>query len=581
MILLNYHRLNSYLPPEWGGDPSRMFRAADVDGDLEIENAWDLLGIVFSILALCFGTFRTLLDRPCIQFNESYSSLYDCQWVIFGIIISTLILWNLIFLEIQRRQSSRWVKELIGEQAHDTSRIGFGLRFVSNLNVNLAICTISLCELMLLLWGFIQSKSIIAVGQFFTITDTAWLSQAVGVSLIFSILLLVRVCQIYARNEFVYLCYFLFVFTLLIFFCTDWISFIIANEGIAFTLYIFAILQDSRKISVNIVKVGEKYILFGIFASGLLTFGVSLLYASTGLIIFDWKPLWIFGFFETNTVFVVGALLFTVGWFFKVSIVPLHAWIVPVYTYTNDLVVFLFAIYTKTVFVLILVVKFPMFLASTQIQWWLFVCSIGSMIVGTLGALSQVNIKGLLAYSAISNIGLVGLILSYNTSQSVWLAIGYIVCYALTVTNTFITLYGFRNQFDSSTFVRTTYEYQQAMLLSPFAAFCLALAFVGLMGLPPFVLFVFKVLAIFVAVNYWVFLILSSFIVIISVLGVIYYVRLLREIFFYNDVVFETVVERLMFNWSAHSTGNANLVSIMLSFVLVGLTPVIFVLFGS
>ena len=517
-----------------------------------------------------------------VLFEMWMYNYYDCQWLVFGSILCLVLTWNIIFGELQRRQCGEWVRGLMGDklelvELQSSKYQEIALRFMCDLNVNLAICTLILCECMLFCWCF-GPYSVNGMGEFLAVDETVWIMQLIGSCLILGPLVVARLCQVYIRNEFVYLCYFLFLFTLLVFLCTDWVGFIIAAEGIAFSLYVFAILQDSRAINFSIVKASEQYILFGIFASGVLIFGVSIIYGATGLSLFDWMPLWVFGFFETNRLFVVGIMLFLIGWFFKVSMVPLHSWIVPVYTSVNDLIVMLFAIYTKTIFVLILIGKFSVMLSSSVVQWWLFFCGAVSMVVGTIGGLSQVNIKGLLAYSAISNIGLVGLVLSYNTTQAIWLAVGYILCYALTVLSIFIGLFAFRPQFDGSVFLRSVYDYQSSMLLSPMLSLWVVLAFVALMGLPPFVLFVFKVLALFVVINFWLSIVVSMFVVVISVLGIVYYVRLLREIFFYNEVIKHSMVEGLMFNWP-NKAEYVNLFCGILVFLLMSLTIFIFILF--
>ena len=222
-----------------------------------------------------------------------------------------------------------------------------------------------------------------------------------------------------------------------------------------------------------------KFIISSAFSSGLLLFGISLVYGTTGSLDFD-----IIGHMLTGTSLQLFAfILLLSGFAFKISVVPFHLWTADVYEGSPVAVTSYLSVVSKAaiffVFVPILYIVFKP-LAG---HWYnmLFILSILTMVVGNLFAIRQNNLKRLLAFSSISQVGFILVGIS-GCSQAGSASVVY-----------FLLIYVFSNlgafgvvAFISALTGRETIEdYKGLYATNPMLSWVLTIALFSLAGIPP------------------------------------------------------------------------------------------------
>lgn len=220
--------------------------------------------------------------------------------------------------------------------------------------------------------------------------------------------------------------------------------FFLGIEVLSISLYILA---SSDRLNVKSNEAGMKYFLMGSFASGILLFGICLIYGAMGsfdvLEISELSqsaelPIW----------FPIGIVLLTVGMFFKIAAVPFHFWAPDVYEGSPTLTTALMSTLVKvvviaTLYKLLLVMNADI---SETYRTVIVIVSILSMTVGNVMALVQTNVKRMLAFSGISHAGFMLMtVLSLATSANVLLY--YATAYSLAGIAAFsVILYACKNK---------------------------------------------------------------------------------------------------------------------------------------
>jgi NADH-quinone oxidoreductase subunit N len=204
--------------------------------------------------------------------------------------------------------------------------------------------------------------------------------------------------------------------------------FFLGIEVLSIALYILA---ASNRLSLKSNEAGLKYFLMGSFASGILLFGICLIYGAMGS--FDVieiselsqsaeLPVW----------FPIGIVLLTIGMFFKIAAVPFHFWAPDVYEGAPTLTTALMSTLAKVVSIAALFKLLTIMNAdiSPSFQIVIVIISMASMTVGNIMALKQVNVKRTLAFSGISHAGFMLMTLLSTTNAAATLFY-YSCAYAL------------------------------------------------------------------------------------------------------------------------------------------------------
>jgi NADH-quinone oxidoreductase subunit N len=308
----------------------------------------------------------------------------------------------------------------------------------------------------------------------------------------------------------------------------DLIMLYLAIETASIPLYILAgfILADDRS-----TEAGFKYLLFGTLASTIMLYGFSLVFGFAGTTnLYKLAEMLTAGSLSPILAFGVVALVL-VGLGFKVSLVPFHFWAPDVYEGSPTPVAGFLSTASKAagfaVLVRLFFVAFPDFAPS----WTLVVAALSAitMTVGNLLAISQTNIKRLLAYSSIAHAGyaMIGLVAFSQLGATG--VVFYLAAYI--VTN--LLAFGVVMAFSRVTGLENLEDYAGMSRRNPWLALMMLAAFLSLAGMPPFGGFVAKVFvfAAGVQANY-IWLVVVG--ILNSIIGVYYYLNAMKYVYLYR-----------------------------------------------
>lgn len=306
----------------------------------------------------------------------------------------------------------------------------------------------------------------------------------------------------------------------------NFLNFYLGLETISLPIYGLISLESKH----NNLEAAVKYFVVNAIFSGVLLYGLSLIYGATGTLDFND----INNFIQTQhltLLFNVGLLLLIIAILFKLNIVPLHMWVIDVFQGSASPVGMLIATLPKIVTVVILgrMVKEIFFdLISNHWQLLLIAAALLSLIIGNIGAILQDNIKRLLAYSAIGHSGFILLGFVTNISTGIAAANFYTVSYTLMT----IGLFSLILIFSSAGFeLDDIYKLRILYHKHPWLSAMMLLLLWSLAGIPPSLGFYSKFLIIkaLIATNLtWLAIVALVF----SVIGLFYYIRIIKAIFF-------------------------------------------------
>jgi NADH-quinone oxidoreductase subunit N len=299
----------------------------------------------------------------------------------------------------------------------------------------------------------------------------------------------------------------------------------------ALSLYVLAAFQRN---SLRSSEAGVKYFLLGALSSGMLLFGVGLIYGFTGSLDFTVVAQTLAASDMIAPGVVVGLAFILAGLAFKISAVPFHMWTPDVYQGAPTSVTAFFAIVPKIAAMGLLIrVLFEPFAAAYE-SWMqiLYALSLGSMVLGAFAGLVQKDIKRLLAYSSIGNMGYILIGVIAGSPQAMSAVIIYMMIYLAMTIGVFAIVIGMRRN------DRTVSGIDDLAGLSknaPFSAYALAILMFSMSGIPPMAGF-FGKLVIFESAVAQEFYILAILGVITSVVAAYYYLKIIKTMFF-DEVV--------------------------------------------
>jgi NADH-quinone oxidoreductase subunit N len=293
-----------------------------------------------------------------------------------------------------------------------------------------------------------------------------------------------------------------------------------------------------------------KYFVLGAMASGFLLYGLSMMYGATGSL--DLNE--VFKAISTgkvnHQVLVFGLVFIVAGLAFKVGAAPFHMWVPDVYQGAPTAVTLLIGAAPELAAFGIIIRLLVDGLQPLAIDWqqMLAVLAVASLLIGNLAAIAQSNLKRMLAYSTISQMGfmLLGLVAgsdlhgTQNAQAAYSASMFYIVTYVLTTLASFgIILLLAREGFESEEITDLAGLNQR----SPLYAGVMAIAMFSLAGLPPLVGFYAKlaVLQALIASGQAIYIGLAVFAVMTSLVGAFYYLRVVKVMYFDAPVTATTV----------------------------------------
>ncbi|MEM7168898.1 MAG: NADH-quinone oxidoreductase subunit NuoN [Pseudomonadota bacterium] len=338
-----------------------------------------------------------------------------------------------------------------------------------------------------------------------------------------------------ARFEFPILLLFATLGMLMMVSADDLLSLYLGLELQSLSLYVVAAF---RRDSVRSSEAGLKYFVLGALSSGMLLYGCSMVYGFAGSTSFaDLGRILSAQLLSEGSVSVgllVGLVFVAAGLAFKISAVPFHMWTPDVYEGAPTPVTAFFATAPKVaalaLFVRVLTDPFH----DLQPQWQQIIVfiSIASMTLGALAAISQTNIKRLMAYSSIGHIGYALVGLAAGTEEGVRGIAIYMAIYIFMNVGTFACILCMRQK---DKMLEGIEDLKGLSKTNPMVALALAIFMFSMAGIPPLAGFFGKFFVFMAAINAGLY-ILAVIGVLTSVIGAFYYLRIVK-IMYFDDAV--------------------------------------------
>ena len=305
----------------------------------------------------------------------------------------------------------------------------------------------------------------------------------------------------------------------------DMISLYLGLELQSLSLYVVAAIHRD---SVRSTEAGLKYFVLGALASGILLYGISLVYGFTGQTGYDAI---VAALAEgRSTGLIIGLVFVLAGLAFKISAVPFHMWTPDVYEGAPTPVTAFFAAAPKlaamALIIRVVIGAFEPVTADWQ-QVIAFV-AIASMVLGAFAAIGQTNIKRLMAYSSIGHMGFALVGLAAGSEAGIQGVMVYLVIYLAMTLGAFACILAMRRH---DQMVEDIDALAGLSRTQPLVAFCLAAILFSLAGIPPLAGFFAKYYVFLAAIEKGLY-VLAVIGVIASVVGAFYYLRIVKIMYF-------------------------------------------------
>ncbi|MGB4058317.1 MAG: NADH-quinone oxidoreductase subunit NuoN [Alphaproteobacteria bacterium] len=402
-------------------------------------------------------------------------------------------------------------------------RKGNSLAFISWAAV--ACCFIA----AFIMLGFSWHEDVVLNGMFKFDNFAGVMKLSILIGLIASISLSVKYLEDEGIGRFEYpvLMIFAGIGMMLMVSSSNLLSLYMALELQSLSLYVLAAF---RRNSAKSAEAGVKYFSLGALSSGMILFGISLIYGFTGTL--DYGVLYAtFGTMQHIPVGITFGLVFLLGGLaFKISAVPFHMWTPDVYQGAPTSVTAFFAIVPKiAAMAMIMRLLFEPFAAASG-QWdqIIIFLSAASMIVGSFAALVQENIKRLLAYSSIGNMGYALIGLATASKVGAGAVVLYLLIYLVMTAGVFAVVLSMRR---GGKELETIGDLAGLSRTNPALAYVMAIMMFSMSGIPPMAGFFGKLIIFQAAIESEMY-VLAVLGVLTSVVGAYYYLRVVKVMFF-------------------------------------------------
>lgn len=267
-----------------------------------------------------------------------------------------------------------------------------------------------------------------------------------------------------------------------------------------------------------------KYIISSAFSSGLLLLGISLVYGTTGTLVFSELPQYLQG----RPLQLFSLVLLLAGFAFKISVVPFHLWTADVYEGAPVIVTAYLSVISKGAAVFVFVFVLYTVLKPLAANWYqiIFLLSVLTMFTGNLFAMRQTNIKRLLAFSSVAQAGFILVGISGSSQAGTASVIYFMLVYIFSNLGAFgvvaivSALTGKENMDDYRGFYNT----------NPFLSWVMAISLFSLAGIPPTAGFFGKFFLLLAGAgkgNYW----LIGIAALNMIISLYYYLKMIRILF--------------------------------------------------
>jgi len=330
------------------------------------------------------------------------------------------------------------------------------------------------------------------------------------------------------RGEYFILCLFSIFGMMVLVSAQSFLSLYLGIELLALPLYaLIAMIKEDALAP----EAAMKYFVMGALASGILLYGISLLYGVTGT--FDMQVIatkLASQNQEPHSALLFGLVFVLVGLAFKFGAVPFHFWLPDVYQGSSIVVTLFIGTLPKLaafgLAIRLLVDTFPAF--NEYWQQLIMMMAMLSLVVGNIVAIVQRNLKRMLAYSAIAHMGFLLLGLLAGPVSGFAPALDYIIIYVITSLGIFAIMTAFSYQGFEAENIQ---DFRGLATHSPWMAFLTMIILLSFAGIPPFAGFYAKFFVLDALINAG-YVKLSIAAVLLTVIGAFYYLRIIRVMFF-------------------------------------------------
>ena len=370
---------------------------------------------------------------------------------------------------------------------------------------------------------------------------------------------------------------------------SDLVSIFLSIELQSYGLYLLSTIYRNSELSTI---GGLTYFLLGALSSCFILLGISLLYTNSGTTSLD-------GLYVINSISDINnnlvswykpyyincsLLIFSIGFLFKVSAAPFHFWSPDVYDAIPTIVTTFVANIAKiSIFIFLLELVYYTGNYFFDFNWTsgLLISSLLSMIIGTVVGLTQFRIKRLFAYSTISHIGFILLALSISSIESTQAFIFYLMQYSLSNLNAFIILIaiGFSLYYyvsdnkeskelldKNNSPIQLVSQLKGYFYINPLLSLSFAITIFSFAGIPPLIGFFAKQMVLSAALdNGYIFLSLVG--ILTSVIGAVYYLNIIKEIFFHSsEYEINPIIENTNLNGNIYNKRNILIKSVKFNY---------------
>ncbi len=298
-------------------------------------------------------------------------------------------------------------------------------------------------------------------------------------------------------------------------------------ELMSLSIYVLAAFARDE---LRSAEAGLKYFVLGALASGLMLYGISLVYGFSGSMGFEQMAKVLADPAKVSPGLVVGLVFIVAGLAFKISAVPFHMWTPDVYEGAPTPVTAFMGTAPKVaaMALLIRVMATPFGHLLAQWQQLIVLVAIASMVLGSFAAIAQKNIKRLMAYSSIGHMGYALIGLAAGNAVGVRGVLFYLFTYIFMNAGTFACIIAMRRK---GRYVEGIADLAGLSRTDPALAMWLAVFMFSMAGIPPFSGFLGKYFIFTAAVQQglWTLAVIG---VLTSVVGAYYYIRIIKVMYF-------------------------------------------------
>lgn len=330
-----------------------------------------------------------------------------------------------------------------------------------------------------------------------------------------------------ARFEYPILLCFATLGMLMMISANDLISLYIGLELQSLSLYVVAAFQRDQ---IRSTEAGLKYFVLGALSSGLLLYGCSLIYGFSGTTGFDELATQMAAVDKAPTGLIVGLVFLSAGLAFKISAVPFHMWTPDVYEGAPTPVTAFFAVAPK-IAAIALILRVMLGPFGELVEEWrqiIWLISAASMILGSLAAIAQTNIKRLMAYSSIGHVGYALMGLAAGSESGAGGVMLYMAIYLVMNVGTFACILSMKVK---DRMVEDISDLAGLSKTRPGMALALMLFMFSMAGIPPLAGFFGKFFVFAAAIDAGL-IYLAIIGALTSVVGAFYYLRIIKIMYF-------------------------------------------------